>query len=154
VNIKTSLRVLAALAALAGVLAATTGAAARNGQGSVVLGSTRFYGQPPGNAVGWGTAHPKRIFNGGDPSGMAWRIAWTHWGSSTAMGYGLTWVPTPRGGYYRTPGRIELRASGIGHCTASGPLAYRRLDVRVPSHPGGPLGHWGNWSFTGTICHS
>ena len=149
------LRVLAVLAAVAATFSAGAASArAWNDGGDVVLGSTRFYGLPPGNAVGWGTAHPRRIFNGGDPSGMAWRISWKRWGTYTAIGDGLTWLPAPQGGYYRTPGRIELRASRLGHCTPSGPLAYRTLEVRVPSHPGGPLGRWGNWSFTGTICHS
>jgi hypothetical protein len=52
----------------------------------------------------------------------------------------------PKGGYY--PGTVEvaLRAFDLGHCTSGGPLAYRRLDVRYPSRPGGKLGKWAPWS--------
>ena len=93
---------------------------------------------------------------------MAFRIAWRHWGSRTAIGTGRTWIFAPynvkgkrrRGGYYAKPVRIELRASNLGHCKGSGEVAYRTLRGRVPTRPGGRLGGWGNWSFTGTICHS
>jgi hypothetical protein len=128
---------------------------------ALVLGSTRFYG-PPGNAVGWGTVHPTRIFNGGDPTGLAWHLAWKHWGSPTAIGYGLTWIlagynvkgKRRSGCCYTRPAKIELRATDVGRCTRFGPVAYRKLYARVPSHPGGRLGPWGSWSFTGTICRS
>ena len=132
----------------------STAFASRDGNKVVVLGSKSFYGVPPNNAIGWGTAHPKIIFNGGDPSGRVWEISWKHWGAAATLGYGLTWIPTPNGGYYGTPVHIELRASSFGRCTPSGPVAYRKLEVRGPSRPGGRLGSWGNWSFTGTICHS
>jgi hypothetical protein len=41
--------------------------------------------------------------------------------------------------------------SDKGHCTANGPLAYRKLYVRAP-RPGGPLGKWGSWSGSRSLC--
>ena len=103
--------------------------------------------------VGWGTPHPRRIFNGGDPSGQALDLAWKNWGSSTTVARGLTWVFTPRGGYYRKPLPIELRAFKIGRCTRGGPLAYTRLDARIVVKPGGDFGRWFSWGPTGgDIC--
>ena len=116
--------------------------------GAVVLGSQGF--APRG--AGWGNAHPSRIFNGGDPSGLVTHIHWTRWGDSLAIGRGLSSIYEPRGGYYPQLVTIELHASNLGHCTASGPLAYRRLSIRVPSHPGGKLGPWMLWSGASTIC--
>ena len=103
--------------------------------------------------VGWGTAHPRRIFNGGDPSGEAFDLAWKRWGGSTTVADGLTWVFTPSGGYYRKPLPIELRAFRIGRCAGGGPPAYTRLDARVVVKPGGTFGHWFPWGPTGgDIC--
>ena len=116
---------------------------------SIVLGAKHrlLYG------VGWGTAHPRRIFNGGDPSGEAFDLTWRSWGNSTTTARGLTWVFTPHGGYYRKPLPIELRAFKIGRCTAGGPLAYTRLDARVVVRPGGAFGHWFPWGPTdGDVC--
>lgn len=116
-----------------------------------VLGSKKFDSMP--DAVGYGTAHPKRIFNGGDPSGDAYHLSWTHWGGATSIGHGKTYVFKPNGGYYKHPGRIELKASGLGHCTAGGPLAYRRLHARE-ARPGGHFGHWFRWSGAKNICQN
>jgi hypothetical protein len=117
---------------------------------AVVLGSRSF----ALNGAGFGTAHPSRIFNGGDPSGLVSHIHWAHWGASVATGRGLNSIFKPSGGYYSQLVTIELRASRLGHCTAGGPLAYRRLSFRAPSHPGGKLGPWTLWSGTPTICSS
>src|SRR5271155_2930714 len=54
---------------------------------SVVLGSFVF---ARSIGVGWGTEHPSKIFNGGDPSGLVSFIHWTGWGGSSANGQGLT----------------------------------------------------------------
>ena len=116
---------------------------------SVVLGAKHRLR----DGVGWGTAHPPRIFNGGDPSGEAFDLAWQRWGSSTARARGLTWVFTPHGGYYRKPLPIELRAFKIGRCTRGSPLAYTRLEARIVVRPGGTFGHWLLWGPTrGDIC--
>ena len=114
----------------------------------IVLGSKAF--APMG--TGFGTTRPKEIFNGGDPSGLVQDITWRHWGSASATATGKTSIFKPHGGYYPGLVKAELRASKLGHCTAHGPLAYRRLEAREPSRPGGPLGEWFLWSGQKSIC--
>jgi hypothetical protein len=114
----------------------------------VVLGKKHLmrYGR------GWGTAYPRRIDNGGDPSGDAFDLRWSGWGRNVAYARGLTWINTPRGGYYSKPGAVELRAYRIGRCVAGGPRAYTRLQVRAASKPGGRLGRWSTWGRWHTTC--
>jgi hypothetical protein len=114
--------------------------------GPIVLGSKAF----TTNGTGWGTVKPSRIVNGGDPSGIVQGIHWQHWGQNTAFGWGSTFIFLPKGGCC-SPVSAELRATDIGHCSGKGPLAYRRLSIRVPSRPGGPLGPWTSWRGFG-IC--
>jgi hypothetical protein len=124
--------------------------AARGGSGEIVLGAKHFV--PFG--IGWGTARPHVIFNGGDPSGRVWNIRWSNWGGAVAVGRGLNWIFRPQGGYYAEPTVIELRAYGVGQCSISGPAAYLHLVAREPSRPGGSLGPWFSWGGRGnhTLC--
>jgi hypothetical protein len=142
-------------AALTVVLAVTSGFAAlasaphvRSAHAVVpVLGSKKFE-IPSGS--GFGTPHPKKIFNGGDPSGLAFHLVWSHWGGAVSTATGKSYAAKKSGGLYPA-GRIELRASDLGHCTANGPLAYRHLRAReAPPHKS--FGRWFNWSDTKTIC--
>lgn len=106
------------------------------------------------NGEGWGTVAPSTIFNGGDPNGMVSKITWTGWGSSDAYGTGQEPIFKPEGGYYDQPAAVQLRASDIGTCASGGPRAYRKLYVRAPDAPGGPLGPWQAWGPTDAdICH-
>jgi len=117
----------------------------------IVLGTRA--GFPPG-AKGWGTAHPSLIDNDGDPSGHAWHIRWTGWGTTLAKGVGLTYVlGQAYGSGYRT-GRLELRASRIGHCLTAGPRAYTRLEVRVAPLKHGSFSAWQLWNGRPNVCHS
>jgi hypothetical protein len=104
---------------------------------------------------GWGTAHPRRIFNGGDPSGLVIRIHWRHWGRARATGVGRTYVFRPGGGYYPGSAKIVLRAKRLGDC-GDGVPAYTRLFFREARRPGGPVvGRWRAWSHgSGGICSS
>ncbi|HEX5086723.1 MAG TPA: hypothetical protein VFV89_02875 [Nocardioides sp.] len=103
-------------------------------------------------AKGFGKAHPRHFFNGGDPSGEVAKIEWRHWGAPTAKGRGVTWLLRPEGGYYARPGKIVLRAEALGTCP-DGTAAYTRLEFRVAHRPGGPVGkHWRLWSGDGDIC--
>jgi hypothetical protein len=139
----------AALAALLVVAIAASAAAEEVGPAEPipVLGSKRF-SAPFG--AGFGTAEPEVIFNGGDPSGEVSKIHWRGWGEPSAIGTGLEPIFKPRGGYFRKPGRVELRATALGKC---GPkAAYTRLEFRAPKHPGGKLGRWMLWSGEKTIC--
>jgi hypothetical protein len=130
------------LCALGATLAASSAAAA-----NPVLGAKAF-AAPYGS--GFGTAEPKEIFNGGDPSGSVRDIKWTGWGNPSAIGSGLEPLFKPHGGYYRKPGRVELRATKLGKC--GGQAAYTKLEIRAPKHPGGKLGKWQSWSGVKTIC--
>lgn len=136
-------RWLGAALAVALALSAAGPAAA---SGKLVLGSKSF--APDG--WGWGTVKPAALFDGGDPSGSVSRIRWRSWGGSTAVGFGLNPIFKPGGGYYRRPARIELRAEDVGRC--GGRRAYRRLSVRVTSHPGGKLGPWRLWAGAASLC--
>ena len=131
------------------LLMAVEGGAAASNSRTVVLGSSAFAGS---RGAGWGKPHPSEIFNGGDPSGLVTNIRWSNWGGRTAKGRGLTSIFRPNGGYYKKLVRIQLRADDKGRCTAHGPMAYRRLSVREPSRPGGPLGAWQSWSGSKTLC--
>jgi hypothetical protein len=117
----------------------------------VVLGSPAFAGH---GAEGWGTSRPRRFYNGGDPSGLVKEIQWTSWGGESAIGYGLNAIFKPQGGYYSQPVLVEIRASGLGKCSASGPRAYTHLSIRAPDRPEGPLGPWRAWSEAPNICKS
>lgn len=114
----------------------------------VVLGDRSF----AINGLGWGQVRPHRISNGGDLSGYISHIEWRSWGGRVAFGRGRNSIFDPHGGYFPHPVRILLRASHRSQCYAGGPRAYRRLSVRVPRRPGGPLGPWRSWSGASTIC--
>ena len=104
------------------------------------------------SSIGWGTAHPAVIDNGGVPSGRAWKLRWLTWGQGSATARGLTWLYRPTGGYYAKPGAIELRAYRLGQCVAGGPPAYTRLVARWAARPGGPLGRWRAWGGWQSTC--
>jgi hypothetical protein len=134
--------------ALAVGVALLSGSAAIAAPGQVVLGKKNLFP----SSQGWGTARPATIFNGGVPSGKAWHLVWTEWGSSVATAHGLTWIYRPGGGYFSKPAAIELRASRIGRCMEHGPRAYTHLEARVASRPGGPLGRWFVWGGWRSTC--
>ncbi len=134
--------------------AATAASAARTSPSAILLGSKHAYGGPGygGNiGRGWGTAHPRLIFNGGDPSGKVWNIRWRHWGAPVATGQGLTWVARPEGSYYAKPGAIEMRGFLIKKCGPPGSRAYTRLRVRVAS-TGGQFSRWYLWGGRHNLC--
>lgn len=141
-----------ATAALVATLVPSTDADAADAAGASatpVLGSSAYmtpYGE------GWGTAHPREVYNGGDPSGSADHLRWKHWGEATTTARGLTPIFRPGGGYYARPGHIKFRAEGLSTC-ADGTYAYTRLEFRVSTTPDGPLGpRWRLWSGSEDIC--
>jgi len=113
----------------------------------VVLGGAVYGGE---HGEGWGTAHPKTIYNGGDPSGLISNVHWSSWGGAVARGHGRNSIFKPHGGYYRHQVTIQLKTKRIGRC--EGRRAYLKLFVREPRNPGGPLGPWLSWSGQRTIC--
>jgi hypothetical protein len=139
--------ILAAITALAIPVAAN--AEAEPMTAVPVLGSKQF-SDPYG--AGFGHPEPEIIFNGGDPSGEVSEIHWRSWGGTVAIGYGRNPIFRPQGGYYRTLGRVELRANELGKC--AGKPAYTRLEIRAPKRPGAKLGQWVLWSGAKTICEA
>ncbi len=139
--------VTATCAATVGMTLISPGTAATPSQ-LIVLGKKHLVT----DGFGWGTAHPRAIFNGGDPSGHAWHLTWRNWGTATAYARGLVTLPRPRGNFYPKPARIELRASRVSRCTKHGPRAYTRLSARVPAKPGGRLGKWFSWGGWKSVC--
>jgi hypothetical protein len=116
-----------------------------------VLGAQEFaapYGE------GFGTAHPQTVFNGGVPSGLIESISWSRWGDPVAFGRGLGHQYKPRGGYYRHPVQVRLRAEKLGTCPGKARPAYRRLKAKFQKKPGGAFGPWFLWSGADTICES
>jgi len=140
-----------ALCLLAAVAAVPSAAAARSSSPAVVLGSSQHGSS---SAYGWGTPHPSRFFNGGDPSGLVTHVYWTHWRYPRAYAKGKAYAAKPGGGYYARSVRIILRAGDLGRC--DGALAYRRLHYRMAPKPGAPLQvHWHAWGGgLGNICRS
>lgn len=135
-----------AVGALVGVLSVAVPAASAT---APVLGVPGLFS--PGG-VGWGSARPARIYNGGVPSGEVRAIRWRRWGRRTADGVGWTSIYTPHGGYYDRPGRIQLRATDIGRCPGHSRPAYRHLIARVVTRPGGRYGRWFNWAGLVSLC--
>jgi hypothetical protein len=97
--------------------------------------------------TGWGSAHPREIFNGGAPSGSVSRIRWRHWGAATATGSGRAPTYKPGGGYYAKRVRVQLRATRLARCPGGHRRAYTRLIVREQTKPGGPFGDWFAWTL-------
>jgi hypothetical protein len=127
---------------------ACAGAAGGEAASPPVLGAKAY----APNGIGFGTAHPKQFHNGGDPSGLVTKIAWKHWGASSAYGTGKNALFRPEGGYYSKLATVKLRAYDLGTCPGSQRRAYRRLKFRAPEKPGGKLGQWRSWSGAKTIC--
>ncbi len=137
-------------AGLAGTLVAVlaAGATVAAAGSTPVLGAKAF--APEGG--GFGKAHPKSIFNGDDQDGYVGSITWTHWGSETADGTGRKPIFKTGGGYYSQMAKAQLRATDLGPCPGSTVMAYRHLDFRVPTRPGGKLGAWKHWAGGHSIC--
>jgi len=81
---------------------------------------------------GFGSVEPKRISNGGDPTGIVFDIAWKSWGKPHADGTAHA--------YYEAPGKpvsqskklpARIRAFKLDEC--NGKPAYRRVVWWFPS---------------------
>lgn len=124
---------------------ASTGACRDRSRAPLLLGRKDYI--PGYFATGWGEAAPSTISNGGAAaSGTIFRIRWSSWGGKVAVGRGLNPTYKPRGGYYRRPVVIELRASATRRCKPGGRLVYTRLTVREQVRPDGPMGKWFTWA--------
>jgi hypothetical protein len=82
--------------------------------------------------AGYGEVKPSKINNGGDPTGLVWRVRWTGWGQQRATARGI--------GYFLWPGlgvadgtsaaRAVVIAYDLGSCRSQ--LAYRKIEWFFP----------------------
>jgi hypothetical protein len=91
--------------------AATSALAARQ----VVLGSADF----APNGTGFGTSHPRRIYNGGDANGSAFDIHWYRWGGHTR----LEWASS----------RCSNQLAATTGCQCSQGFTASRGDAAIPA---------------------
>jgi hypothetical protein len=85
------------------------------------------------NQEGYGQVKPRRIFNGGDPTGLVTDIHWLTWGRSQAIGTGMAeWVGPHQdvAGGRPQPARIVLFR--LGSCR--GRRAYDAIEWYFPQH--------------------
>ena len=64
---------------------------------------------PPTTGQGWGEVRPSVIYNGGDPTGLVKRIAWSTWGGARAVGHGL--------GFYIAPDAPDIAHGSFASAT-------------------------------------
>lgn len=83
------------------------------------------------NQEGYGTVAPRKIYNGGDPTGLVYDITWSNWGDVQAKGTG-TALHVPAGGYVpdAKPERATVVAYNLGPC--QGKTAYRAVTWFFP----------------------
>lgn len=138
---------LAALTLLAGAALVLGPPPAAAGPEPIVIGAKDFVS----SGVGWGTVRPRVLSNGGAPSGVAYRIRWTGWGTAQPRGRGVIAAYRPGGGYYAQPVTIRLKAFRIGTCDGR-TRAYLRLAFSAQDRPGGDFGPWRLWSGQDSLC--
>ena len=89
---------------------------------------------------GYGEVKPRRVFNGGDPTGLVTHIHWKHWGAKQAWGWGtgiFVWPGTSVAEGIRARARIVAFHRGSCH----GAPAYDAVQWFYPHyretfHPG------------------
>lgn len=113
-NYQSDLWVATAAAKIAAALRSTPSSPAE----PVVLGG------PYSSQYGFGTAHPARIWFGGDTTTSFWDLTWTNWGRSTATATGKS-----AGGVepHTRVVAVRLTAYDIGVC--EGKTAYLKLQI-------------------------
>jgi hypothetical protein len=93
-------------------------------------------GRPAGvfaHGAGFGQVRPKKIFNGGDPTGIVSDITWSSWGGSRAMGTGTSDYVGPSQSV--ATGKEEhatVVAFKLGTC--HGQLMYQAVEWYFPQH--------------------
>lgn len=92
-------------------------------------------GQARGVTRGYGSARPRVLDNGGDPTGILTNVSWRSWGGREAVGTGT--------GYYDPPGkpiaesvseRATVVAFDLGNC--GGRSTYQAVEWYFPSSGG------------------
>jgi hypothetical protein len=83
---------------------------------------------------GYGEVRPTRIDNGGDPTGLLWRVHWTRWGLARAIGRGFGYFNWPGLGVAdgTVPAPAVVIAYDLGTCR--GQLSYRKIKWFFPRY--------------------
>jgi len=84
------------------------------------------------NGAGFGTAKPRTVYLGGDPTGEVTSITWHHWGAKRAVGFGRGWCPgqSVAAGH---PCSAALHVSELGTC--HGRRAYLEIAFYFKTGP-------------------
>jgi len=82
---------------------------------------------------GFGQVKPKKVYNGGDPTGLVTSITWHDWGGGQATGTGLSDYVAP--GQSVAQGKIEpVRIVAFDLGTCSGRYMYAAVEWYFPQH--------------------
>jgi hypothetical protein len=95
----------------------------KDGKPVPALGSKYHY--EPG--ARWGKARPRKLDNGGVPSGIRFDLRWARRG-----------LYRPSGGYYTHSGKMLIKVGRLAKC--EGKYAYTRMWSKVAKRPAGPVG--------------
>ncbi|MEV4318077.1 hypothetical protein [Actinocrispum sp. NPDC049592] len=80
---------------------------------------------------GYGTAHPKTIYNGGDPTGWVTDVHWQSWGDPVAIGTGMASDARNTVVADAPQRKATVRAFNLGVC--KGKLMYQAIEWYFPS---------------------
>jgi hypothetical protein len=95
------------------------------------------------NTQGYGTVRPVKVFNGGDPTGRIWDIAWSSWGQEQASGTGTAYWEAPGASVAESvPAPATIVAYNLGTC--DGQLMYQAAKWYFPAkgESFNPAGHY------------
>jgi hypothetical protein len=81
--------------------------------------------------AGFGQVKPAKIFNGGDPTGLVTKLAWSSWGGAKATGSGMSdYVGPGQSVATGTQQPVTVVAFDLGIC--HGTLMYRAVEWYFP----------------------
>jgi len=99
-------------------------------------GAVPTLGRPAGvfaHGVGFGQVKPKKLFNGGDPTGLVSNIAWRSWGGARAVGTGTSEYIGPTQSVAKgKEEHAKVVAFKLGTC--HGKLMYQAVEWYFPQH--------------------
>jgi hypothetical protein len=121
-------RRVAAVSTAVAMLLVVSSPAALGRSNSPVLGWKHAFQ----SGTGFGTAKPRTVYLGGDPTGEVKSITWQHWGAAHAVGFGQGWCPgqSVAAGH---PCLAALHVSELGSC--HGRRAYLKLAFYFKTGP-------------------
>ncbi len=93
-----------------------------------VLGSRHAFP----NGAGFGTAKPRHVYLGGDPTGNVHSVSWRRWGSQRATAFGIGWCPG-RSVAAGHPCPVSLHVYALASCR--GHRAYTEMAFYFKTRP-------------------